>query len=117
MASTPRGHTTHDAEPQPSGGRKLAGEVVEIWGDASVRGAHEHAFHPLHVDDMLKPGDVVLTSQNGIVKIEDIVVPATVIGTSDQGELTLPATGAGLAGGGDGSLQDALRVGRIAEVL
>jgi VCBS repeat-containing protein len=49
--------------------RQLQGKVVGLWGEAIVRTA-EGEVHPLKVGDIVKKGDVVLTSQDGIVQLE-----------------------------------------------
>ena len=46
--------------------RQLTGKVVGVWGDAHIR-LHDGDVRPLHVGDVVRKGDVVLTAQDGIV--------------------------------------------------
>jgi hypothetical protein len=102
------------------------GHVTAIWGSALIRG-EDGRMHALKVGDPVHAGDVILTSQNGIVEMTDerggsrlasLLPPAEanqVIAALDKGEPDA-APSAGLAGG-DGSLQPGLRVDRIAESI
>ncbi|WP_418127723.1 Calx-beta domain-containing protein [Variovorax sp. KK3] len=49
--------------------RQLSGKVAGIWGEAVLRGP-DGQERQLKVGDVINKGDVVLTSQNGIVQIE-----------------------------------------------
>ena len=109
------------------------GRVTALWGTASMRGA-DGKMHVLKLGDLVHRGDVILTSQDGIVKltpddaetsafaatrIGEALAPATEIdrvigGLNDANSLDAPA--AGLAGdGAAGELAPGLRVGRISE--
>src|SRR5690349_18675640 len=97
------------------------GHVTAIWGSALIRG-EDGRMHALKVGDPVHAGDVILTSQNGIVEMTDergasrlasLLPPDEanqVIASLDKGEPDA-APSAGLAGG-DGSLQPGLRVDR-----
>jgi hypothetical protein len=105
--------------------RSGGGKVTAIWGGAQIKDQHGK-LQPLHVGDLVKPGDVILTTQNGIVRISDEADPVAATKTTEpsdtdrviaglnQGDLDI-APGAGLAGGDGGSLSEGFRVGRIAE--
>ena len=74
--SVAKGHATadHAADTETIGhfavaNRALQGKVVGVWGEAMVRHADGH-LTPLKAGDVLKKGDVVLTSQDGIVQLE-----------------------------------------------
>ena len=49
--------------------RQIAGKVVGVWGDAHIRHL-DGTVTPLHVGDVVKKGEVVLTAQDGIVQLE-----------------------------------------------
>ncbi|MBQ0933626.1 Ig-like domain-containing protein, partial [Ideonella alba] len=49
--------------------RKLAGKVIAVWGEALLR-TEDGNVRPLKAGDVIKKGDVVLTSQEGIIQIE-----------------------------------------------
>ena len=96
--------------------RKLLGKVVAVWGEALIR--HEDGtITPLQAGDVVKPGDMVLTSQDGIVQIEGSPALANlpsldrVIGEINQGNAEV----APAAGAGDGTLQPGIRVDRVVE--
>src|SRR5512138_3062458 len=106
------------------------GKVTALWGAALIRGA-DGKMRALHVGDEIQPGDVILTTQNGIVQIEVAPDAGTrtakpapagddidrVIAGLDQSQGDV-APAAGLAGGGGGgSLDEGLRVGRIGESI
>ncbi|MEO8281335.1 MAG: hypothetical protein ABI564_16665, partial [Ideonella sp.] len=83
----------------------VSGTVTGLWGKAMIRGK-DGKMHPLQVGDLVVKGDVILTSQDGIVQLNpDQVVP---IAKKDDVDIE-PAAGGG------GSLLEGLRVGRIAE--
>ena len=44
------------------------GRVTALWGTASMRGA-DGKMHVLKLGDLVHRGDVILTSQDGIVKL------------------------------------------------
>ncbi|WP_448173876.1 VCBS domain-containing protein [Rhizobacter fulvus] len=87
-------------------------------------------MHALHLGDLVHRGDVILTSQNGIVQLTPddgapvaraVAAPATpeidrVITGLNQPEPT-DATAAGLTGGDSGDLLPGLRVARITEAV
>ena len=96
--------------------RKLVGKVVGLWGEALVR-TEAGELHPLKVGDVVKKGDVVLTTQDGIVQIEGHrELPASierVIAEVSQGRPEVaPAAGAE----GD-AFQPGLRVDRVVEAV
>ncbi|HMY99257.1 MAG TPA: hypothetical protein PLU79_06350, partial [Burkholderiaceae bacterium] len=89
------------------------GTVVDIEGSAVVRPLHGKV-HALHVGDVLRKGDVVLTSQDGIVEIRHAGKTYTVV-CRDDGELSFDPPG---AGAGEGSpLQPGTIVERQYEVV
>ena len=100
------------------------GHVTQIWGSALIRGA-DGRMHVLKAGDAVHSGDVILTSQNGIVQMTDERGDsklATLLPPDDANRVIAQlnsddpdaATAAGLAGG-DGGLQPGLRVDRISE--
>ena len=108
------------------------GRVTGLWGRASIRAA-DGKMHPLKLGDMVHRGDVILTSQDGIVRLSpdgsDLVMAAAtkkpvagddidrVINALNESD-PQAATAAGLAGGdGAGDLTPGLRVDRITEGL
>ncbi|QTN21344.1 tandem-95 repeat protein [Rhizobacter sp. AJA081-3] len=109
--------------------RSPEGKVVSLWGTALIRGA-DGQLRVLKVGDMVRKGDQILTTQNGIVQISngDEPTPAAeakapadndvdrAISELNSGDRQA-APAAGLAGGEGGSLEAALRVDRIAEPL
>ncbi|WP_235581906.1 immunoglobulin-like domain-containing protein, partial [Rhizobacter sp. Root29] len=105
------------------------GKVSALWGAALIRTPDGHV-RALQIGDVVNRGDVVLTTQDGIVRLEDLDAPTMaaapkvpapadtdidrVIAELNQPDaLTAPA--AGLTGGGGGGLTPGLRVDRIAE--
>ena len=48
----------------------VEGKVTALWGQALIRGL-DGKMHPLQVGDLVHRGDVILTTQNGIVQIAD----------------------------------------------
>jgi len=110
------------------------GRVTGLWGQASIRGA-DGKMHPLKLGDLIQQGDVILTTQDGIVRLSpegsDIELaegsggakkPAIdeidrVISALNDAD-PQAATAAGLAGGdGAGDLTPGLRVDRVSEGL
>ncbi|MCK9689636.1 Ig-like domain-containing protein [Scleromatobacter humisilvae] len=103
--------------------RQITGKVVGVWGDAHIRHL-DGTVTPLHVGDVVKKGEVVLTAQDGIVQLE--AHPTTLLaGASDDVERTITQVGNGdidvvpaagpNSGGAAGSLEEGLRVGRDSE--
>ncbi|MEQ1686591.1 MAG: VCBS domain-containing protein, partial [Burkholderiaceae bacterium] len=104
-----------------------SGTVTGLRGTALRRGP-DGKMHPLKIGDLVTTGDVILTSQDGIVQIDSppdatrTAKPAQgdeidrVITGLNEGD-SQAATAAGLNGGGDGNLQEGLRVERISEAL
>jgi VCBS repeat-containing protein len=103
------------------------GVVTGLWGTAMIRGV-DGQMRLLKLGDVVVKGDVILTTQNGIVQLspedsgtakalnppngaDEIERVITAIEQNDP----RTATAAGLGAGGEGSLQEGLRVGRIAE--
>lgn len=97
--------------------RQIAGTVLGIWGEAVLR-LPDGSVVPLKVGDVVRKGDVVLTTQDGIVQLEPLRQAAgeidRVIEQVAQGDpATAPA--AGLQGGEGDSLLPGVRVERVAE--
>ena len=109
------------------------GRVTGLWGTATMRGS-DGRMHVLKLGDMVHKGDVILTSQDGIVQLspdETAAVTATaamrpasaspdidrvISGLNEPNPAD--ATAAGVTGGdGAGDLTPGLRVQRIAESL
>jgi len=104
----------------------VTGKVTGLWGVATVRGA-DGKMHALKLGDLVNKGDVILTTQNGIVQLspaDSLAAPATpvkantatadidrVIAQLNDGD-TKAATA---AGAGEGALAEGLRVGRVVE--
>ncbi|HYP31303.1 MAG TPA: Ig-like domain-containing protein, partial [Burkholderiaceae bacterium] len=102
--------------------RQLMGTVAGVWGEAHIR-LQDGQVRPLQVGDVIRKGDVVLTSQDGIVQLQahaktllagngagdDVERIITQVGRGDAE--VVPAAG----GGADGSLSEGLRVGRDSE--
>ena len=84
-----------------------SGRVSGLWGKAMIKGA-DGKMRPLNIGDYVVKGDVILTTQNGIVELTPEQVAPKVAGNLDD----LEAPG---AGGNAGSLGEGLRVGRITE--
>ena len=105
-----------------------SGTVTGLRGTALRRGP-DGKMHPLKIGDLVTTGDVILTSQDGIVQIDSPPPDSTRTAKPAQGdEIDRVITGlnegdsqaapaAGLSGGGDGNLQEGLRVERISEAL
>ena len=67
------------------------GTVTGLWGSAIVKGADGRA-HPLKMGDIVRRGDVILTSQDGIVQLtSDIHAPAPSAAAATVDATTLPA--------------------------
>ena len=122
------------------------GKVTGLGGSAIVKGFDGQA-HPLKLGDIVRRGDVILTSQDGIVQLTsdasaaplsssptpEVVAAAVPAQTGQKvppprGEVDQvieqlaqndadAATAAGLAGGDGGEFLPGLRVGRITESL
>ena len=91
------------------------GKVTGLWGSALLRGA-DGKMHALKLGDEVHRGDVILTTQDGIVQLTLDPSPGTrVVEIPPDGEIDI-TPGAGLAGG-EGDLQPGLRVERIVETL
>jgi VCBS repeat-containing protein len=84
--------------------------VVNIHGAALLRTA-DGEMRALKIGDIVRDGDAIITSQDGIVEMRDTR------GDSRVAELEFEAPAAGLGGGDGGDLQEGLRVGRVAESL
>ena len=50
--------------------RSPEGKVMSLWGTALIRGA-DGQLRVLKVGDMVRKGDQILTTQNGIVQISN----------------------------------------------
>ena len=103
--------------------RQLTGKVVGIWGDAHIR-LLDGEVRPLHVGDVVRKGEVVLTAQDGIVQIEAghqlaAAAPAddvdALISKVDNGDIDVKPAAGPTGGAAPGSLEEGLRVGRDAE--
>ena len=107
------------------------GRVTGIWGGAQMRGA-DGKMHALTLGEMVHQGDVILTTQNGIVQLspeDSVSAQATLarVAPGAQPEIdrvisalnepdSQAATAAGVSGGdGAGDLSPGLRVDRISE--
>jgi T1SS-143 domain-containing protein len=101
-----------------------SGTVTGLWGSAFVK-LPGGKLKPLQMGDQVKPGEQIITTQDGIVQITNPkgkvaevkpVAPATNldrdIAALESGE---EATAAGLTGGGEGGLTPGLRVDRVSE--
>ena len=109
------------------------GRVTGLWGTANLRGT-DGKMHALRIGDLVHKGDVILTSQDGIVQLspdDTSVAQAAVARTAEAASSTpeidrvisglnepnaTDATAAGVNGGdGAGDLTPGLRVERISE--
>ncbi|WP_157615887.1 Ig-like domain-containing protein, partial [Rhizobacter sp. Root404] len=109
--------------------KTLQGRITGLWGTALLLGK-DGKMHALRLGDLVHRGDVILTSQNGIVQLTPddgapvahaVAAPAApeidrVITGLNQPEPT-DATAAGLTGGDSGDLLPGLRVARITEAV
>ncbi len=114
--------------------RTTEGKIVSIWGTALIRTA-DGRLRLLKVGDIVRKGDQILTTQDGIVQInpgdgtvrtaqteKPAAKPATpgddveqaIAGLNRGDRESAPAAG---FSGGDGSLQEGYRVERIGELL
>ena len=102
----------------------LQGTVSALWGSARLRTRDGHT-RELHLGDIVNKGDVILTSQDGIVQLSEVQVPVdavrtppadidTVIASLNQPQAR-EAPAAGVTGGDGGSFLPGLRLDRIAE--
>ena len=122
------------------------GKVTGLWGGAIIKDADGHP-HPLKLGDIVRRGDVILTTQDGIVELtsDSSSPPVTATAAVDAVTAIAPrettasastpgsevdqvienlasndadaATAAGLAGGDGGEFLPGLRVERISESL
>jgi hypothetical protein len=106
------------------------GRVTGLWGTTLLMRGKDGKMHPLHMGDLVQRGDVILTSQDGIVRLspEDNATAARspaapagpeidrVIRGLNEPEPS-GATAAGLAFSDGGDLLPGLRVARIAEAV
>ena len=76
--------------------RQLTGKVVGVWGDAHIR-LLDGQVVPLHVGDVVKKGEVILTAQDGIIQIEASHIQVAGASASDLASL-LDAAGQGAPG-------------------
>ncbi len=106
----------------------VSGVVTGLWGSA-LRRTPSGKLVALKLGDIVQKGDLILTTQDGIVKLEPVpegtllAAPASLATDIDRVisdlERDAPdaAPAAGLLGGGEGGLQPGLRVDRIAQAL
>ncbi len=116
------------------------GKVTGLWGHAIIKGADGRA-HPLKLGDIVRRGDVILTTQDGIVELTSDGSAAPIAATAATVPVETPAavpasrtdidqvieklaqndadaaTAAGLVGGDSGEFLPGLRVDRISEPL
>jgi VCBS repeat-containing protein len=103
----------------------INGKVTGLWGSA-LRRTLAGKLIALKMGDLVTKGDIILTTQNGIVELSpDPDAPPTVAATPSTdidrviADLNQPdalnAPAAGLTGGDGSGLQLGLRVGRISE--
>ncbi|HUG24399.1 Ig-like domain-containing protein, partial [Piscinibacter sp.] len=102
------------------------GQVTGLWGAALIRGA-DGKMRALKLGDIVHRGDVILTTQDGIVRLAPVPeAEAAVLPPSDDIDRVITglntddptaATAAVLAGDGGGELGPGLRVDRIVETL
>ena len=111
------------------------GKVSALWGAALIRTPDGHV-RALQVGDVVNKGDMLLTTQDGIVRLDDLDSPMitmaaapalpTAVATPPVADIdrviaelnqpdTETAPAAGLTGGGGGGLTPGLRVDRISE--
>ncbi len=91
------------------------GKVTGLWGSALLRGP-DGKMRALKIGDEVYRGDVILTTQDGIVQLTLDPEPATrIVQLPPEGEIEINP-GAGLPGG-EGDLAPGLRVERIVETL
>jgi VCBS repeat-containing protein len=102
------------------------GRVTSLWGHALIRGT-DGKMHALKVGDLVRRGDVILTSQDGIVQLapdgpdaaahtpHSDEIDRVITALNELDPLITPA--AGLNGADDGELGPGLRVERINESI
>ncbi|MEY2893946.1 MAG: hypothetical protein RJA98_3854, partial [Pseudomonadota bacterium] len=102
----------------------VQGRVSGLWGSAQIR-QPDGSLRLLKMGDLVHRGDVILTSQDGIVQLTPEQAPAPkvaetevdrVIEALNQDNPTV-VSAAGLTGGGDGGFEPGLRVGRVQEAV
>ncbi|MFY9478165.1 MAG: Ig-like domain-containing protein [Aquabacterium sp.] len=101
-----------------------SGVVTGLWGSAFVK-LPNGKLKPLQMGDQVKPGEQIITTQDGIVQITNPkgkvaeVKPVAPVTDLDRDIAALEsgeeATAAGLTGGGEGGLTPGLRVDRVSE--
>ena len=101
-----------------------SGVVTGLWGSAFVK-LPSGKLKPLQMGDQVKPGEQIITTQDGIVQITNPkgkvaeVKPVAPVTDLDRDIAALEsgeeATAAGLTGGGEGGLTPGLRVDRVSE--
>ncbi|MGY4828688.1 VCBS domain-containing protein [Sphaerotilaceae bacterium SBD11-9] len=104
----------------------INGKVTGLWGSA-LRRSPSGKLVALKLGDEVRQGDVILTTQDGLVEISpdtklpraaavaDNDIDRVIAGLNEPDERSAPA--AGLNGGDGSGLQPGLRVGRISEGL
>ena len=105
------------------------GIVTGLWGGNALIRGNDGVMRVLKMGDVVRKGDVILTTQDGIVLLSregEVVAPSVaqrvlasetdrVIAALEQNQADA-ATAAGLTGGADGTnLGEGLRVGRVNE--
>jgi VCBS repeat-containing protein len=98
----------------------IQSRVTGVWGAALIKSA-KGKMRVLKVGDEVVKGDIILTTQNGIVRLSDSRETVAKTGDADrviaglnQGDLDInPA--AGLNGGDGGGFEEGLRVDRVIE--
>ena len=101
-----------------------SGTVTGLWGTAFVK-LPNGKLKPLQVGDHVKPGEQIITTQDGIVQITNPkgkvaeVKPVAPVSDLDRDIAAVErgdeAPAAGLTGGGEGGLTPGLRVDRVSE--
>ncbi|HMC17253.1 MAG TPA: Ig-like domain-containing protein, partial [Albitalea sp.] len=106
----------------------IQGTVTGLWGSALIRGV-DGKMHALKVGDVVQRGDLLLTTQNGIVEIGDeskTETAAAVPKSTDDIDRVIAglnnndpsaATAAALAADGGSGFEPGLRVDRIVEAI
>ncbi|ARN20287.1 hypothetical protein A4W93_10445 [Piscinibacter gummiphilus] len=100
--------------------------MTGLWGGTAMVRKADGKMHVLQIGERVEKGDVILTTQDGIVQLTPEETPAPVAAAAPDTDLdrviaeidnpteeTAPA--AGLAGGDGGDMQPGLRVDRISE--
>ncbi len=101
-----------------------SGTVTGLWGSAFVK-LPNGKLKPLQMGDSVKPGEQIITTQDGIVQITNPkgkvaeVKPVAPVSDLDRDIAAVErgdeAPAAGLTGGGEGGLTPGLRVDRVSE--